>query len=167
MRVAVDGGTAGRGSSTASSTRPASSSGSGFIREPVVSPDGRTIAMATDLPDPTKSDVTLKLLDLKNEKITDLKLDQVAAAGPPGPGVAARRRNACCTSATTATAPRARPGSTLYTPDTGKARAVTGPGYLHPAWSPDGRYIAATKTSAYRHRRRDPRRGHRRRARCG
>ena len=63
----------------------------GFIREPVVSPDGNTIAMASDLPDPTSSDVTLKLLNLRNDKITDLGLDQVAAARPPGPGVAARR----------------------------------------------------------------------------
>ena len=30
---------------------------SGFIREPVVSPDGRYVAIATDLPDPTSSDV--------------------------------------------------------------------------------------------------------------
>ena len=37
----------------------------------------------------------------------------------------------------------------VYTPETKKARAVTGPGYLHPAWSPDGRYLAATRTSAF------------------
>ena len=36
-----------------------------------------------------------------------------------------------------------------WSPDTGKARPVTGPGYLFPSWSPDGQYIAATKTSAY------------------
>ena len=35
---------------------------------------------------------------------------------------------------------------------------MTGPGYLHPSWSPDGRYIAATRTSRVRHGRRDPRR---------
>jgi Tol biopolymer transport system component len=31
---------------------------------------------------------------------------------------------------------------------TKKSRAVTGPGYLHPSFSPDGKYITATKTSA-------------------
>ena len=40
----------------------------GFIREPVVSPDGRYVAMATDLPDPTNSDVTLKLFDLQEQQ---------------------------------------------------------------------------------------------------
>jgi Tol biopolymer transport system component len=37
----------------------------------------------------------------------------------------------------------------LYTPASGATRAITAPGYLHPSWSPDGRYIAATKTSAF------------------
>jgi Tol biopolymer transport system component len=36
-----------------------------------------------------------------------------------------------------------------YEPDTKKVRAVTGPGYLHPSYSPDGKYLAATKTSAF------------------
>ena len=58
---------------------------SGFIREPVVSPDGRYVAIATDLPDPTNSDVILKLFDLKTNKIKDLKLDQVAPLGHQDP----------------------------------------------------------------------------------
>src|SRR3974390_1110150 len=36
-----------------------------------------------------------------------------------------------------------------YTAATGKARAISGPGYLQPSWSPDGKYLAVTKTSAY------------------
>ncbi len=45
----------------------------------------------------------------------------------------------------------AKGASQLYAwnPSTGKAKAVTEPGYLHPSWSPDGRYIAATRTSAF------------------
>ena len=38
------------------------------------------------------------------------------------------------------------------------ATPLTGPGYLEPSFSPDGRYIAATQTSTLRQRRRDPRR---------
>ena len=120
----------------------------GFIREPVVSPDGRYVAMATDLPDPTKSDVTLKLYDLQTDKIDDLKLDQVAPLGHQDPAwkpdgtrllyVLNDRDGA-----------KGTPRIYGWNPDTGKARAVTGPGYLYPAWSPDGRYIAATKTSAF------------------
>ncbi len=120
----------------------------GFIREPVVSPDGRYVAMATDLPDPTRSDVTLKLYNLKNDKIRDLKLQQVAPLGHQDPAwrpdggrllyVLNDRDGA-----------RGTPRIYAWNPDTQTTKAVTAPGYLHPSWSPDGKYIAATKTSAY------------------
>ena len=32
---------------------------------------------------------------------------------------------------------------------TEKTRRITGPGYLHPSFSPDGKFITATKTSAF------------------
>jgi hypothetical protein len=104
--------------------------------------------MATDLPDPTTSDVTLKLFDTKTDKIDDLKLNQVAPLGHQDPAwkpdgskllyVLNDRDGA-----------KGSPRIYAWSPDTKKARPVTGPGYLFPAWSPDGRYIAATKTSAY------------------
>jgi Tol biopolymer transport system component len=127
---------------------PGSYKWSGFIREPAISPDGRYVAIATDLPDPTTSDVVIKLYDLKTNKIKDLKLDQVPPLGhqdpawkPDGSRLLYVRND--------------RDGAKgasrlyLYNPDTGKAKAVTGPGYLYPSWSPDGRYIAATRTNAY------------------
>ncbi len=120
----------------------------GFIREPVVSPDGTTIAMVSDLPDPTRSDVSLKLLNLKNSKITDLGLPQVPPLGHQDPAwrpdglrvayVMPDRDGA-----------KGTPRIYVYTPATKKTRAVTGPGYLHPAWSPDGRYMAATRTNSF------------------
>jgi TolB protein len=104
--------------------------------------------MATDLPDPTKSDVVLKLYDLKTDKIKDLKLSQVAPLGHQDPAwrpdggrllyVLNDRDGA-----------KGSPRIYAWNPDTGKSRPVTGPGYLYPSWSPDGRYIAATRTSAY------------------
>lgn len=120
----------------------------GWIREPVVSPDGRTIAMATDLPDPTRSDVVLKLLTLSTGKITDPGLSQQEPLGHQDPAwrpdgklllyVRSDRDGA-----------KGTPRIYGYNPTTRKATAVTGPGYLHPAWSPDGRYIAATRTTAF------------------
>ena len=120
----------------------------GFIREPVVSPNGRYVAMASDLPDPTRSDVTLKLFDLKNDRIRDLDLPQVAPLGHQDPAwrpdggrllyVLNDRDGA-----------QGTPRIYSWNPDTRNAKPVTGPGYLHPSWSPDGKYIAATKTSAY------------------
>ena len=120
----------------------------GFIREPVLSPNGRTIAITTDMPDPTRSDVTLKLLDLKSKKVTDLGLPQHMPLGHQDPAwrpdggrlayVYNDRDGA-----------KGAPRIYAWNPDTKKTKAITGPGYLHPAWSPDGRYLAATKTSAY------------------
>jgi Tol biopolymer transport system component len=120
----------------------------GFIRNPVVSPNGATIAMASDLPDPTRSDVTLKLLNIKNDKVTNLGLDQVAPLGhqdpawrPDGERIAYVRNDRDGAKGT--------PRIYVYTPDTKKAKALTGPGYIHPSYSPDGRYLAATRTSAF------------------
>ncbi len=120
----------------------------GFIQGPVVSPNGATIAMTTDLPDPTRSDVTLKLLSLKTKKITDLGLDQVPPLGhqdpawrPDGERLAYVRDDR--------DGAKGAPRIYVYTPDTKKARALTGPGYLHPTYSPDGRYLAATRTSSF------------------
>ena len=35
-----------------------------------------------------------------------------------------------------------------YDTRTKKARALTGPGYMQASYSPDGRYVAATRTTA-------------------
>jgi dipeptidyl aminopeptidase/acylaminoacyl peptidase len=120
----------------------------GFLRNPVVSPDGTTIALVTDMPDPTRSDVTLKLLTIRNGRITDPGLDQRPPLGhqdaawrPDGERIAYVRNDRDGAKGT--------PRIFAFTPSTGKTKAVTGPGYLHPAWSPDGRYLAATKTSAF------------------
>lgn len=120
----------------------------GFIQNPVVSPDGTTIAMTTDLPDPTRSDVTLKLLTIKGRKITDPNLSQVPPLGhqdpawKPGGNVVAFVRD-------DRDGAQGTPRILAYNLDTKKTRTITAPGYLHPAWSPGGRYLAATKTSAY------------------
>ena len=120
----------------------------GFIQAPVVSPSGATIAMASDLPDPTRSDVTLKLLNLKSKKVTDAKLDQVAPLGHQDPAWSPDGKRIAYVRADRDGA-KGIPRIYVYTPATGKTKAVTATGYLHPAYSPDGRYIAATKTSSF------------------
>jgi hypothetical protein len=120
----------------------------GWIRDPVVSPDGKTIAMATDLPDPTRSDVVLKLLTLSSKKLTDPGLSQVPPLGHQDPAwrpdgarllyVRSDRDGA-----------KGTPRIYSYNPATKKSVPLSAPGYLHPSYSPDGRYVAATKTSAF------------------
>jgi Tol biopolymer transport system component len=43
---------------------------------------------------------------------------------------------------------RGAPVIMRYDPKTKQARAMTGAGYMQPSYSPDGRYIAATRTTA-------------------
>jgi Tol biopolymer transport system component len=44
---------------------------------------------------------------------------------------------------------RGAPVIMRYNVESGQARALTGFGYLYPAYSPDGKYVAATRTSAF------------------
>jgi dipeptidyl aminopeptidase/acylaminoacyl peptidase len=120
----------------------------GFIQAPDVSPNGRTIAMTTDLPDPTRSDVTLKLLDLKNSKVKDLDLAQKMPLGHQDPAWRPDGQRLAYVYNDRDGA-KGTPRIYLYNVETGKARAITGPGYLHPSWSPDGKYLAVTKTGQF------------------
>ena len=120
----------------------------GFIQGPVVSPDGATIAMTSDLPDPSKSDVTLKLYNLKSKKVGNPGLDQTAPLGHQDPAWRPDGKRLAYVRADRDGA-KGTPRIYVYTPETKKARPVTGPGYLHPAYSPDGKYLAATRTSAF------------------
>ena len=62
-----------------------------FIREPSISPDGTPAAIITDGPDPTSSDLVVKLLDLGDADAHGPGPARDAGTRPPGPGVVARR----------------------------------------------------------------------------
>ena len=60
-----------------------------------------------------------------------------------------RTARSCSTSATAATGHAGRRSSTASTWRRGRPAPLTGPGYLEPSFSPDGRYVVATKTSSF------------------
>ncbi len=120
-----------------------------WIREPDPGPDGRPIALVSDGPDPSRSDVVLQFYDPTTKKLTratgapeTAPLGHQDPAWRPDGALLAYVRND--RNGRTGT-----PAIWRYDPDTKKSAAVTGPGYLEPAWSPDGRYLAATKTGPY------------------
>jgi dipeptidyl aminopeptidase/acylaminoacyl peptidase len=117
-----------------------------WIRQPRVSPDGRTVVIASDGPDPTKSDVVLQTYDVKTDKTRRLNLPENPPLGhqdpawrPDGKLLLFVRNGRDGT--------RGAPTIYRYDPATKKSVALSAPGYMQPSWSPDGRWVAVTKTS--------------------
>jgi Tol biopolymer transport system component len=119
-----------------------------FIREPAVSPDGTTAAIVTDGPNPARSDVVVKLLDLQSLALTDPRLGETQNLGHQDPEWSPDGRSLLYVRNARDGA-RGVPAIYRLNVATGKSAAVTGPGYTDPSWSRDGRYIAATKTSNF------------------
>jgi Tol biopolymer transport system component len=118
-----------------------------FMRQPVLNADGKTIAVASDGPDPREGDVTIQFYDMAAKKFSKVKLSQNGLgyqdpAWAPGRGYLAFVKNV-------RDGARGAPQILKYNPTNKKVLTVTGPGYLAPAWSPDGKYLAATKSDSF------------------
>jgi Tol biopolymer transport system component len=117
-----------------------------FIRDPAVAPNGRTVAVVSDGPDPTKSDVVLALVNVSRKRLVPQGLPESAPYGHQDPAwkpdgsVLLYVRNA-------RDGPRGAPAIWRYDPVTKKNSRLSQPGYTEPQYSPNGRYLVATKTS--------------------
>jgi Tol biopolymer transport system component len=117
-----------------------------WLRQPVLAPDLRTIALVSDAPDPTESDVVLQTFDLETGELASLGLKENPPLGHQDPAwrhdgkILLYVRNG-------RDGTRGAPVIWRYFPESGKTTTLTGPGYLSPAWAPNGKYVAATKTS--------------------
>ena len=115
-----------------------------WLIDPAVSPDGKTIALFSDAPDPTKSDVVLQLYNMATKKLTKPNLQenppyghQDAAWRPDGKLLLYVQNGR--------DGQRGVPQIYAYNPATKKASAFGAPGYMRPSWSPNGRWITATR----------------------
>lgn len=126
---------------------PGSYKWSYFIKQPTIAPNGKTVAIISDGPNPTVSDIVLKFYNLTSGLITNPGLPEIGGLGHQDPVYSPD-------GAFIAYVKNAREGAkgasqvVRYTVATKQNRVMTGPGYIEPAWSPDGRYLAVTKTGS-------------------
>jgi len=119
-----------------------------WIRQPTPSPDGNTIALISDGPNPLQNDVVLQSYDIQAKKLSRLPVAESLALGQQDPAWRADGRVLIYVKNDRQLTGGA-PAIYQYNPTSKKSSAVTGPGYLSPSFSPDGNFIAATKTGAF------------------
>lgn len=119
-----------------------------WIRQPTVAPDGSSVAVISDAPNPDQRTLVLQFYDVAEDTIVDpgLATDEVLghqdpAWRPDGRFLLYVRNGR--------TGSRGAPVIMRYNVETGRTRALTTPGYLYPTYSPDGRFVAVTRTTTF------------------
>ena len=120
---------------------------SSWMRQPVVSPDGTTVALVTDAPKPDESNVVLQFFDLETKKLRRADVRESGVLGHQDPEWRPDGRILLYTQNGRDGA-RGAPLIMRYDTRDKKARALTAIGYMQPSYSPDGRFLAATRTTA-------------------
>ena len=119
-----------------------------WIRQPTPSPDGRTIALISDGPNPLQSNVVLQTFDTTTKALTNLRLGESENLGHQDPAWRSDGRFLLYVR-NGRELTRGAPTIYRYDTTTKKTRQLTGPGYISPAWAPSGDVIAATKSDSF------------------
>ena len=119
-----------------------------WIRQPVLSPDGASVAVIADAPNPDNKAPTVQFYSFETDKIADPGLDTNGVLGHQDPEWRPDGKYLLYVM-NGRDGSRGAPVIMRYNVESGQARALTGFGYLYPAYSPDGKYVAATRTSAF------------------
>jgi len=118
-----------------------------WIRQPDLSADGKTIAMISDGPDPSERDAVLQFYDLATEEQTVPDVPENVPLGHQDPSWRSDGRFLLYV-ANGRSGSRGAPVIYRWSVADATTSPITGPGYLEPRYSPDGTYIAATRTTA-------------------
>jgi Tol biopolymer transport system component len=118
-----------------------------WIRQPVMSPDGQTIAMVSDGPNPTQRNVVLQLFDVASGEYTVPEVPETPPFGHQDPAWSPDGDRLLVVQNGRSSAARGAPVILEVDPVTGESEPLTSPGYLSPSWSRDQRWIAATRTT--------------------
>jgi Tol biopolymer transport system component len=117
-----------------------------WLRQPAPAPDGKTVMLVSDAPDPNRSNVILQSLGIASGKLTRIGAPEQPPLGHQDPTWRADGK-ALLYVKNLRIGLRGVPQILRLDPKTRKSAVVSGPGYTTPSYSPDGRYVAATKTS--------------------
>lgn len=119
---------------------------SSWMRQPVLSPDGKTIALVTDAPNPDDSNVVLQFFDVATKKLRRAGVNEIGVLGHQDPEWRYDGRLLLYTQ-NGRDGSRGAPVIMRYSVKDKRARPLSPTGYMQPSMSPDGRYVAATRTT--------------------
>jgi WD40-like Beta Propeller Repeat len=119
-----------------------------WLRQPAVSPDGRLVALVSDQPDPLLSNTVVQLFNPANGRFTRPELPESPPLGHQDPAWHPNGRYLLYVR-NGRDGSRGAPVIARWDRTEERIRTMTSPGYNQPEYSPDGRYIVATKTDSF------------------